>query len=678
MMKTVKTYDAMRNDFMEAVRASMKSDIGPIQKVFDSLQELDGDKRTALDQGFRDYLLLLLGKPQETQVWERFLSLCVEACRREMATVTMPVVLLGDIFDCLTLDRCEQLFTFVENGVTIWKEELFFTACKNNLLRMCNDLLRRLSRSQNTVFCGRILLFLAKFFPFSERSGLNIVSEFNIDNITEFSNDDAVDTKETVEKMDESMDEGNTDKIRIDYSLYSKFWALQNFFRNPLLVYNKVQWKTFTSHTESVTSAFKSWKLEGVQNKKLVTAEQMVTESMGREHYFAKFLTNQKLLELQLSDINFRRYVLVQFLILFQYLNATVKFKNENQELKLNEVEWVKDTTEQVYSLLRETPPDGETFAKTVQHILKREESWNNWKNEGCPELHKPATPAEEAIEDDKRQNSKIPKRPKKRIGTIIKEAQAQKKFMMGNPELTRLWNYMPDNLEACRAPERNFLMSLEDYFKDAIEQLDPAAMVEDQYKVVNDGNFGWRALRLLALQSSHFFTHSNNPINKLPEYLEAMIKKIAKERPIMLPSGEKQEPPLDVAESNTVLVNETEAMAEEEDELLKPDEKRDEMSTEEQPETPEANQNAPGIAAHILDAVAKNIDAQWRELAEKMGFTDTIQYIEGSLQSDLERARYVVQLWAEDDLDNSAEQLAKSLEDHGFPKAAAVVKQSL
>lgn len=33
------------------------------------------------------------------------------------------------------------------------------------------DLLRRLSRSQNTVFCGRILLFLAQFFPFSERSG---------------------------------------------------------------------------------------------------------------------------------------------------------------------------------------------------------------------------------------------------------------------------------------------------------------------------------------------------------------------------------------------------------------------------------------------------------------------------------------------------------------------------
>ena len=39
------------------------------------------------------------------------------------------------------------------------------------------------------MFCGRILLFLAKFFPFSERSGLNIISEFNLDNVTAYNTD---------------------------------------------------------------------------------------------------------------------------------------------------------------------------------------------------------------------------------------------------------------------------------------------------------------------------------------------------------------------------------------------------------------------------------------------------------------------------------------------------------
>lgn len=52
-------------------------------------------------------------------------------------------------------------------------------------------------------------------------------------------------------------------------------------------------------------------------------------------------------------------------------------------------------------------------------------------------------------------------------------------------------------------------------------------------YRKVNDGNFGWRALRLLARRSPHFFVHGNYPINKLPEYLETMIKKIAKDRPV-------------------------------------------------------------------------------------------------------------------------------------------------
>lgn len=119
----------------------------------------------------------------------------------------------------------------------IWKEPLFFISCKNHLLRMCNDLLRRLSRTQNTVFCGRILLFLAKFFPFSERSGLNVVSEFNLENLTEYASD-AI-------EIDDSLVDLENVQVKIDYNLYCKFWALQDFFRNPNQCYNIVQWKTF-------------------------------------------------------------------------------------------------------------------------------------------------------------------------------------------------------------------------------------------------------------------------------------------------------------------------------------------------------------------------------------------------------------------------------------------------
>lgn len=54
------------------------------------------------------------------------------------------------------------------------------------------------------------------------------------------------------------------------------------------------------------------------------------------------------------------------------------------QVLSASQNEFVKETEVKVYKLLEETPPNGKAFAQTVRHMLKREELWNNWKNEGC------------------------------------------------------------------------------------------------------------------------------------------------------------------------------------------------------------------------------------------------------------------------------------------------------
>lgn len=96
--------------------------------------------------------------------------------------------------------------------------------------------------------------------------------------------------------------------------------------------------------------------------------------------------------------------------------------------------------------------------------------------------------------------------------------------------ELTKLWNLCPNNLEACKGKERDFLPSLEDYFGEAIEQLEKPT--KDEESLLKDGNFGWRALRLLARRSPHFFTYSTTIMNPLSSYLEMMVRKIAHERP--------------------------------------------------------------------------------------------------------------------------------------------------
>lgn len=236
--------------------------MAPLKRLFEAATEAGGsatdtDRKATVDQAFRDLLVghIIAGDPQRIGP---FIDYAIAACRLDMATAALPVVLMSDVHDVLALQQCEQIFGYVEDNVAVWREDWMFAACKNNLLRMCNDLLRRLSRSQNTVFCGRILLFLAKFFPFSERSGLNVVSEFNLENLTEFEADggtaeggEVTTNDETADGSDADAKKSDTDAaataVKIDHTLYCKFWALQDFFRNPNQCYNKAQWETFAT-----------------------------------------------------------------------------------------------------------------------------------------------------------------------------------------------------------------------------------------------------------------------------------------------------------------------------------------------------------------------------------------------------------------------------------------------
>ena len=95
--------------------------------------------------------------------------------------------------------------------------------------------------------------------------------------------------------------------------------------------------------------------------------------------------------------------------------------------MKADQIEWVNTTTEQVYTLLAEIPPDGAAFAETAKNILKREEYWNAWKNDGCPAFKRPAPESPADGEDLEK-----PKKIKRRIGDTIKDAQALGKYNLG------------------------------------------------------------------------------------------------------------------------------------------------------------------------------------------------------------------------------------------------------
>ncbi|EDV43764.1 uncharacterized protein Dana_GF18644 [Drosophila ananassae] len=629
----------------------------------------DHDKRLPMDHAFR--VLLMKRLEDDVQRIGDLVRLSVEATRAEIVSNTIPVVLLIDTFDVVTLDKCQEIFRFVEELVEVWKEEIFFASCKNNILRMCNDLLRRLSRTQNTVFCGRILLFLSKFFPFSERSGLNIVSEFNLDNYTEY----GLDSKDHDDNDNKELEDTAEDiPLKIDYDLYCKFWSLQEFFRNPNQCYSKAQWKMFQMHTENILQSFSSFKLEDLRQSINDNASESghameiddeavdsaaISTVNKANHFFAKFLTNPKLLALQLSDSNFRRAILVQFLILFQYLQVSVKFKNDSYTLTTDQTEFIKDTEPRVYKLLEETPPYGRRFARTVNHMLVREEMWNNWKNEGCKEFKKPEEPAT-ADEDLKPPPTKRPKRP---LGDSLRDAARQGKFFLGNDNLTRLWNYSPDNLQACKSEQRNFLPLLETYLETPHDKTDPA--------------FEWRALRLLARQTPHFFTSLSLPSNKISDYLEQVRKRLVRDKePKAVSAASNSEQNNGLATNNSHTESEQDAtVALQEVEPEQGLEVEDTEPVEETDEAP-AHEKPLMVTREHIEEVAPLIGEPWMKVGKKIGFkNDELLYFQMEHPTATIACVQMLTNWISDDDDATLDNWAYMLEGLEMNTAAEAVK---
>ncbi|XP_070775116.1 THO complex subunit 1 isoform X1 [Enoplosus armatus] len=534
-------FDDAKDKFTTSARNALAGKTGKhLVNAFNQIPGNETEKKTTLDQALRGVLGdQIVEQKASCDDYLSLIYLSIDAVTEGICSATTPFLLLGDVLDCLPLDQCDKIFSFVEENVSTWKSNSFYTAGKNYLLRMCNDLLRRLSKSQNTVFCGRIQLFLARLFPLSEKSGLNLQSQFNLDNITVFNKNEQESTlsqKHTEEKEDgmevEEGEMGEDDapapcSIPIDYNLYRKFWTLQDYFRNPVQCYDKFSWMTFLKYSDETLAVFKSYKLDDMQASKRKLEE---LRASGGEHvYFAKFLTSEKLMDLQLSDSNFRRHILLQYLILFQYLKGQVKFKSSSCILNDDQTAWIEETTKLVYQLLREIPPDGDKFATMVEHILNTEENWNAWKNEGCVSFVK-----ERAVDDKPKRPTRKRQAPEDFLGK-----GPDRKIFMGNDELTRLWNLNQDNMEACKSDNREFMPSLDEFFTEAIEQADPANMVEEEYKVVRNPNYGWRALRLLSRRSPHFFQPTNQKFKSLADYLDSMVSKLAKELPKDIPSEE-------------------------------------------------------------------------------------------------------------------------------------------
>ncbi|KAL3676036.1 hypothetical protein R1sor_025984 [Riccia sorocarpa] len=391
----------------------------------------------------------------------RLLDIVLYLCERGHVEGGMVFQLLEDLTEVSTIKDCKEVFGYIEGKQeTLGKPELFGRG-KLVMLRTCNQLLRRLSKANDVVFCGRILMFLAHFFPLSERSAVNIKGIFNTSNETKY-------------EKEPPPDGGHL----IDFNFYKTFWSLQEHFCNPAyLVQYPARWQAFSSSLSTVLQTFEAQPLgDEDESSSHLDEDDDATFNI-------KYLTSSNLLSLELKDPGFRRHILVQCLIVFDYLKTPGKTEKEGPRESLREE--VKTHEEHVRKLLEITPPKGKEFISAIEHILERERNWVWWKRDGCPAF-------ERVVQDRKVVPDSNKRRPRWRLG---------------NKELSQLWKWAEMNPNALTDISRVKVPSVTDYWKPLAEDMDPAAGIEPEYHHKKNRVYCWKGLRFAARQDLEGFS---------------------------------------------------------------------------------------------------------------------------------------------------------------------------
>jgi len=480
----------------------------------------------------------------------RLLDVAIALVLAELAEPNTPFLLLEDLFDANVVSAAEAAFALIEARAAALAEFVSRDTSSNNkskltILRTCNELLRRLSKSKNTNFRGRVLMFMAYTFPLSERSGVNLKGTVATSSVEAEPEDALEDAKMAIDGANGCDGRGAV----IDYSFYATFWGLQQSFTNPAACVTAEAWKALVERLEAVLQVFGSFSgaadassepseaagagapaahpTEGATaiDTAIDTAMDAAAAlgavadhlegSEAAEVYFAKFLTSAKLMTLQLRDGYFRRHVLVQVLIFLQAVQTGGKHA---AALTAAQSQTADSLQGRCVQLLEGIPPAGARFAAAVLTMLEREEHWIKWKAAGCAAFDKAATLVREEGGARKRRS--------------VGGGGAGKRMQLGNASLTRLWNMGGNSLEAIAQKQHDAIPSLEAYLQPVHEQMDPEAGIEEEYKVKNDKAYQWKALRLMAKKDVSLLSKVSAPNGSIEVAVKSLFNQAAPAEP--------------------------------------------------------------------------------------------------------------------------------------------------
>ncbi|KAK4495735.1 hypothetical protein PRZ48_013003 [Zasmidium cellare] len=361
--------------------------------------------------------------------------------------------LVEELLDSQTTDGCRIVFDYLDSRRERLAQKDFH---KKNLifLRSCNELLRRLSRAEDSIFCGRVFFFLFQTFPLGDKSSVNLRGEFHTENQTKF--DVQEPEVQDGEKMDvdpkpeatPAKDEGTPqpavsgkpgskavaikpppkktqeEEVLSSSQLYPIFWRLQHDFSDPTRLFDVSNFTTFKKGLASTIAKFKKTptvvQTRAVEEDKRGTkrkhGENGINGTTNSDHladnYNPKYLTSRDLFDLELSDLAFQRHILVQALILIDFLlSLTDKAKKRLSELSTTnksmlyaftlseeDTKWALSTRTTITSYLGLTN-EGRQYCRMVETVLARDKNWVRWKVESCPSIVRGPVSTEQELE---------------------------------------------------------------------------------------------------------------------------------------------------------------------------------------------------------------------------------------------------------------------------------------
>lgn len=273
-------------------------------------------------------------EPEFVRIWDLLdlLLLCRELGQCEPI---LAFYLIEELLDSQTTDGCRVVFDYLESRRERLVQQDFH---KTNLalLRSCNELLKRLSRAEDAVFCGRIFFYLFQTFPLGDKSSVNLRGEYHTENITNYEQDfqesPAPEPMEVVEELSKEVEEGSNEKpeegkaesskndkdqalVKLDKKaketkeensrFYSIFWRLQNDFSEPTRLFKDENFAPFKQGLESTISKFKQTPVI-VQTRTGVDSQRGTKRKLGDDagdnyasNYNPKYLTSRELFELE-------------------------------------------------------------------------------------------------------------------------------------------------------------------------------------------------------------------------------------------------------------------------------------------------------------------------------------------------------------------------------------------